>query len=375
MGLDQAVQAARFGQDQLVERYKKYEKFVPAAAFLGGTLFDIITLGRIDQLGTLVQQAIYTAMAALLILAEVRELRAPIVVPEKPAFLRKAWHYREEAAHFLLGGLLSSFTLFYFKSSSFLGALLFFIVIAGLLIGNEFSIIRSLGLSLRTAMLAVCVASYLFVVVPIAWGSIGFLQFLTALLGAAALLGIAYVLALRHLAPRDQLLKRVVFPYVGVLALFLGMYGLRLIPPVPLSLTHIGIYHGVERVSGGYKVSFEKPWWRFWENGDQAFRARPGDKIYVFFSVFSPGGFKDSVKIRWLRKDAREGWKASDAMPVAIAGGREQGWRGFAYKANYQPGDWQVRIETKDEREIGRIYLYVEPDSGTEPRAVQEKVI
>ncbi|HEX4922592.1 MAG TPA: DUF2914 domain-containing protein, partial [Bdellovibrionales bacterium] len=41
------------------------------------------------------------------------------------------------------------------------------------------------------------------------------------------------------------------------------------------------------------------------------------------------------------------------------SGGREEGFRGFTFKQNYQPGDWRVKIETTDGREIGRITFEV----------------
>ena len=42
-----------------------------------------------------------------------------------------------------------------------------------------------------------------------------------------------------------------------------------------------------------------------------------------------------------------------------ITGGRKEGYRGFAMKQNYQPGEWRISIETTDGREIGRIYFEV----------------
>lgn len=361
-------------RERALTTYRRYEKFVPAVSFIAGMLFDILTLGRIDQLSSLLQQAAYLTIIMALLCVEVRELRGPIEI--KNAKAQKIWHYREEAFHFLLGSLLSSFTLFYFKSSSFIGSFAFFVIICACLVGNEFSVVRSAGLAMRTVLFCICLTSYLFCLVPILWHSIGLWQFLTALVVSLAFFAPIYAFMVTKLGDRGVILRRVGYPYAGVIAAFLVLYLFKLIPPVPLSLTHIGIYRSVERVPGGYKISYTKPFWRFWEQGDQFFRFRKGERIYCFFSVFSPGGFKDSVKVRWLHKDERRGWQPSDAVPVAIAGGRNEGWRGFAYKANYQPGDWQVRIETKDEREIGRIYLYVEPDDDeSAERIIQEKVI
>jgi hypothetical protein len=362
--LQKAMQAARRGGERIKETYARYEKFVPAASFGAGLLYDIITIGRIDQMANLLQQAAFLLLATGLLALEIADTHAPLQVPAK---LAKIWHYRDEATHFLLGSLLSSFTIFFFKASSLVGSSLFFVIIIGCLVGNEFSTLRQLGISMRTVLFCVCMTSFLVCVVPIAWGRVGLLPFITALLASAAFGGGLVYLMMRRWQNRDLLIRRVAYPYGGMLATFLILYAFHLIPPVPLSIKHVGIYRSVERVKDGYQVTYARPRWRFWQTGDQTFVARAGDKIYCFFSVFSPSGFKDSVRVRWMYDDPKDGWTGRDTMPVAITGGREQGFRGFAYKGNFKPGDWQVRIETADALEIGRIYLTVETADAAEP--------
>jgi hypothetical protein len=143
-----------------------------------------------------------------------------------------------------------------------------------------------------------------------------------------------------------------------VLLGFLTLYFFRLIPPVPLSIPFIGVYHGVERTEQGYRLSHERPAWRVWHNGDQNFSAQPGDKVYVYFRIFSPTNFSDQVLLRWYRKG--EDWTLQDTIPIRIVGGREAGFRGYGVKTNYQPGAWKVQVETTDGREIGRVYFDLE---------------
>jgi hypothetical protein len=107
-------------------------------------------------------------------------------------------------------------------------------------------------------------------------------------------------------------------------------------------------------------LTHERPWWRFWHNGDQEFRAQPGDKVVVFFRIFSPARFSDQVQMRWLWKPAGRGWALQDTIRINIVGGREQGFRGYGVKSNYQPGSWKVQVETTDGREIGRVYFDLE---------------
>ncbi len=45
------------------------------------------------------------------------------------------------------------------------------------------------------------------------------------------------------------------------------------------------------------------------------------------------------------------------SISIKIVGGREQGFRGYGVKSNYQPGGWKVKVETTDGREIGQVNL------------------
>jgi hypothetical protein len=125
----------------------------------------------------------------------------------------------------------------------------------------------------------------------------------------------------------------------------------------------MGVYHGVERTDAGYKLSHERPAWRIWHKGDQWFSAQPGDKVHVYFRIFSPSRFSDQVLMGWYRYEGGakgRGWVLQDTIPIKILGGREEGFRGYGAKSNYQPGQWKVHVETTDGREIGRIYFSVE---------------
>ena len=153
--------------------------------------------------------------------------------------------------------------------------------------------------------------------------------------------------------------KEILVPFGVVLLAFLAAYLFRVIPPVPLSIPFIGVYHSVERAGDEYRLGHERPAWRFWQNGDQEFRAQPGDRVFVFFRVFSPTSFADEVRMQWFHHQAA-GWVPQDTIPIKITGGRAEGFRGYGFKTNYQPGDWKVQVETTDGREIGRIYFNLE---------------
>jgi hypothetical protein len=144
-----------------------------------------------------------------------------------------------------------------------------------------------------------------------------------------------------------------------VSGLFLAFYLAGLIPPVPIAAKTLGIYHRVEHVGDRFIVSYEPSFWRFWRHDDEAFGAEPGDIVHVFFAIYSPTRFDDTVFVRWSLKDPAQGWQDSDRIPIHITGGRREGFRGFATKQNFSDGDWRVLVETRDGREISRLHFTV----------------
>jgi hypothetical protein len=344
----------------------RYEHWWPPLFFVAGFLLDAATLNRIDDPFVLLQQALCIVGSAALVGAELLR-REGALAP--PPWVERLWRFRAPLAHFLLGTLLNSYTIFYFKSASALTSFIFLALLLAILLVTEFRHFGESQLALHMGLVALSVVSYAASLVPIAVGSIGTLPFLGSLALTAAALGGLHALFRRRLAARPEALRAVVArPFVGVPAVFALLYFLQIIPPVPLSLTYLGVFHSVRKEGGEYLLEYTRPWWKFWQHGDQTFYARPGDAIHAFARVYSPGGFQDRLVVRWLRYDPRLGWQASDAIPLPIVGGREEGFRGTTRKAHYEPGDWRVQVETSDGRELGRIRFEVVPDDSPEPR-------
>jgi len=353
------IPAPATGARPLQHYLERNERKIAIWAFIAGFAFDIFTFARVDSWSAIGQQVFYLAVitAALVqMLLEDGKLRTDL----DRMFAPRRWYfqYRTAIVHFFFGSLLNLYTIYFFKSSSLLVSSSFLAVLVLLLAANEWKRFKSLGLAFKFALLSLCYLSFFAHVVPVFAGSIGLMVFLLSiLLGCVPLLVVAW--GIRAYAPDvlGQTRRQIVVPLGLVLVFFLASYLFRLIPPVPLSLPFIGVYHGVERTRDGYQLSHERPFWRVWHNGDQLFYAQPGDKVYVFFRIFSPTRFADQVQVRWYLKDAARGWVLQDTIPINILGGRERGFRGYGVKVNYQPGRWKVQVETTDGREIGRIYF------------------
>jgi hypothetical protein len=348
--------------DRLWRFYEQNERTVDIAFFAGGFLFDVFTLSRVDAWVSITQQVVYLLAAAAILLHIFFDEGNPARQLDT-MFALKRWYfeYRPAVVHFLLGALLSVYTLFFFKSSSLLVSFAFLLLLVLALVVNESKRFKRLGLPFKFALLSVCLLSFSAIIVPVVIGSIGMIVFLVSMLVGSVPVALIYRRIRIHAPERSvQASQQIFVPFGLVLMGFLTLYLFRLIPPVPLSIPFMGVYHGVERTEAGYRLTHAPASWRFWRRGDQYFAAQPGDRIYVFFRIFSPARFSDQVTMRWYWKPQDGRWSLQDAIPIAIVGGREQGFRGYGFKSNYQSGDWKVEVETTDGREIGRIHFLVE---------------
>jgi hypothetical protein len=339
--------------DRLKLYYERNEQKVAILSFICGFFFDILMVDRADSWFAIGQQVLYLAVIlAALTQMFFEEGKPPLETGT--VFAVKRWYYRYRTAivHFFLGTLLNVYTIFFFKSSSLLVSFAFLAFLVFLLWANESARFKSLGLSFKFTLLSLCTMCFSANVVPIFVGSIGLVVFLLSMFaGCLPLLCVVWWIR-KHspdLFPRAR--RQMLAPLGGVLVGFLAFYFFRLIPPVPLSIPFIGIYHAVEKTQDTYRLSHERPAWRIWQHGDQEFLAQPGDKVYVFF---------DQVQLRWYLKEEARGWTLQDTIPIKILGGRAEGFRGYGFKSNYQPGEWKVQVETTDGREIGRVYFQLE---------------
>jgi hypothetical protein len=144
------------------------------------------------------------------------------------------------------------------------------------------------------------------------------------------------------------------------------LYFFNFIPPVPLSLKEIGIYHDVTRESGvGYHVSYEPPnWFAFWEETNPVYHAQIGDPVYCFSSVFAPTGLSTPVSHIWQWLDpATNTWQEIATISFPIDGGRSAGYEGYSLILLPYAGEWRCNVETSSNQLIGRTTFSVSTSS------------
>jgi hypothetical protein len=339
--------------------------------FVAGFLFDVLTIGRIDSRADLAIQLLYILALTVLIVLQHREARGRWT---PPAAVRRVWAYNLEVLHFFYGGLLSAYVILYFRSSTGARPLVFFLTIVGLFVVNEMPQIRRAGHRLRLGLYAFCVLSFLNYFVPIVVGRMNGWVFLIAWLLSVAVVWLLAGRLSAGSAERGPERRRLFAPGAVVCAAVALLYVLRLIPPVPMSVTFQGIYHEVRRHSGGYTLVYERPeWWRWWRHDSRPFHAAPGDRVHYFMRVFAPARFTQQIFTRWERQDASGDWQTANRIELpVIRGGRAEGFRTFARKTNFEPGRWRVTAETGDGRALATVTFTIERIEATTPDTLEE---
>lgn len=351
-------------KSQLLEYYEKNETKADIAFFLGGVLLDIFTLSDIDDPISILQQVLYLASVGSILYFDFLGHCGVWAVPPR---LEKIWNYRQLIVHFLMGSLLSMYSLFFLKSSSFFSSIFFVLFLVALMVANEMKAVQKSEVNLKVGLYVICLFSFFSMMYPVLLGFVGWLPFILSAATTAVVLFGVFKLIERKITDRKMIVRALVAPGLSVISLFVVFYLLGWIPPVPLSVQSMGVYHRVEKRLDKYELYFEKPWWKFWQTGDQDFLAEPEDKIFFFARIFSPARFDDSVILHWMFYDLKRGWQTTDKIAMRVTGGRKGGYRGFTTKQNFLEGDWRISVETTDGREIGRYYFSVTKAPQTNP--------
>lgn len=349
--------------EKIKDLHQNRPHLLSAMFFVFGFIFDLATLDAIDDAFTLATQVLYLIILLILLTLEL----TPNSWENYQNVLRKILSYQTEVFHFFLGALLSAYTIFYFKSASLAVSFFFLFFMVSLLILNEFPFVKSRGPFVKVGLLTLCSISFFLCLIPTITGSMGLVVFLASLfLGPLPIFAVLSIAKKKNM--KNELTVQLTVPTLTVTLVFLALYLFRLIPPVPLSLKHLGVYHQVQRVEGGYQLSTMRPWWKFWHEGDQLFHARENDRVFIFTRIFAPGKFQGDVVVHWQTQDQSGDWQTTDRIPLSIGGGRREGYRGFTYKSQIRPGHWRVMVETPRQLEIGRIHFEIVKDSSQSTR-------
>jgi hypothetical protein len=341
-------------------------------AFFGGFVVDNLTLNRVDQLFDNMVLAGYVmlAMFGLIFLYAGSSGRMGERISEF------AGRWAPLLVQFAFGGLMSGLLVFYSRSGSWWTSWPYLVLMLVVILGNEFIKKRASRLLFNLGVFFVALFSYVVLIVPVLMGRMGDEVFLLSGVAALAVF-VLFLKALYKVVPNFMAMNtRMLLVVIATLYLSLNvLYFANLIPPIPLSMKEMGVYHNVvKREEGGYVLSYEKgPWYALWHYSDNTFHYAQGDRVYCYASVFAPARFKTAIRHRWEYYDAVQGaWREHYQTSFSIDGGRDAGYRGYSFIESVREGAWRCSVETERGQVIGRTLFRVVV--GTVPRVLVTRV-
>ncbi len=338
--------------------YKATRSFVGhhwlTISFIFGFVCDNIMLHRIDQVLTNVILLTYIILTMLSNMT----LYIGIAGRMSDRVNNLFREYSPVVMQFAFGGVLSGMLIFYGRSGSLTDSWPFLLLIVGVIYGNETITRRGQRLIYNQVIFFVGLFAYVTLIIPVVLGKMGPVVFVGSGLMALFIMYLFFGLVTLIVPNFVQIQKRNAVFIIGVIYLtFNVLYFTNLIPPIPLALKEIGVYHSVEKQGESeYKVTYEKPaWWEWYKKTDTKFHYQTGEDIYCFASVFAPVRLSVSIYHRWEYFDAVEKkWKEYGLLTYPIVGGREEGYRGYTQINGYHEGTWRCTVETDRGQVIGR---------------------
>ncbi len=339
---------------RFIERIPFVRHHFLTTMFILGFVMDNLTLNRVDQKFDNAVLASYVVFAMVGILS----LYAAIAqrFSDRVNLFVRTWS--PALLQYAFGGLLSGMLIFYGRSSAFFESWPYMLIILIAIFGNETIKNRDQRLVYNLSIFFIGLFSYVVLVVPVLTGKMGALTFFFS--GCIALFIMYWFFkVLTWIVPNFIALQRrtVVFTIGLIYVTFNFLYFANIIPPIPLSLKDLGIYHNIIRSENEtYSLTYEKPsWWLPLRKSDSVFHYAPGDNIYCYTSVFAPTKLATEIYHKWEYYDSSLGeWTFHGRFKYTIEGGRGDGFRGYTVIESVREGKWRCTVETERGQALGR---------------------
>lgn len=350
--------------------YAKYERVLMPATLVGGFLLDYFTFTSIQISTTFILLFAYWVLAgAVITFSHVYDAGR---LPQKNA-LRYARLFAPLAVQFAFGSLLGSSLIFYWFSGAFSVSWPLMIIIVLLLVFNDAFRHHFEKPLVQISVYFFATFSLLSVLLPFLFSSLSAWLFVAA--GAISLvIFLAYVYYLLIFANHLQAQKKRLFLLLFIIAGAMNaLYFTNIIPPIPLALREAGVYHSLKRSGAQYIMGAENENFLRAALFGQKVHVAPGEKTFVYTSIFAPAQLKTTIVHHWLYYDeAKKDWVDKGDLKFTINGGRKEGYKGYSYQSNLAAGKWRVYVENQRGQVLGRVIFTVEKVDA--PVALQEIV-
>lgn len=334
------------------------EKKLSFLAFIAGFAWDGIFLTRVTVNEASIVLGIYLGFIAFGIVA-FNAVESKISAGK---LLRRSVAWIPYVIQFMYGTLFNASLIFFTQSAELSASWPFLLFIAVIVLGNEIFHRRRDRLTFQMIMFFVAEFLYFALIVPIIVGKMGSGIFISSGLISIVIIMIVSLAVSRFARARfveGKVIRGliIIFIYVGINVLYFE----NIIPPIPLSLKNVGVYHSVLKSGNDYKVTYEPmPSYVFWRKENSIFHAPAGSDAYVLSSIFAPTSISTQVYHEWWYFDINTNqWLLVSKIPFKISGGRDGGFRGYSKKEHIYIGDWRVDLTTDQNQRVGRLYFTV----------------
>lgn len=363
----------RFKNSRFRSFISTYEKYFLILFFIGGFIFDSLTLGRIDRTYDLT--VLCSHMTFLTITLYLYNL-----VDDgrwENTILERFQMYFPLAIQFFFGGLSSAYVIFFSRSVSLTKTLSFFIILVALLIANEFLKKRISNKYFQFSVYFFVNFTFSIFIVPVLIKQMNTMVFIFSGL-TSLVFTILFITFIYRSSPSTRaeisIAKqfRIVFILYAIINVF---YFTNLIPPVPLALQSGMVAHNVQKENNSYIVTYEQEeWYIFWRDHRIKFIHQPEERVFIFASIFAPTAIKKSIYHRWKwYNEVSKKWEISDKISYQITGGRDEGFRGYTYKDNVKPGLWKVDVITEEGLILGVIDFEIIANPNLQPHKLVKR--
>lgn len=366
-------QLVRLKNSPLPQFLQKHKKYAPLLFFIGGFIFDTLTLGRIDRVYDLtvlcVHMTTLTITLYLFNLADDGKWKNTILERVEPYF--------PLAIQFFFGGLSSAYVIYFSRSVSISKTAAFFVILVVLLFANEFLKKRISNKYLQFSIYYFISFTFFAFMIPVFLRDMGHVIFIcSGLVSLGITISLIVFIYRRSPSTRAEVhLGKLITLIISIYLSINTFYHFKLIPPVPLALQTGIVAHNINVKNNTYHVTYEKKKpYIFWRDHRSKFVRTPNEPVYIFSSIFAPTALEKAIIHRWKWFDAsKDSWQTLDNISFNIKGGRNEGYRGYTYKRNVREGLWRVEVITQEELVLGIIDFEIIMNSSEKPKRLITK--
>ena len=334
--------------------YGRFERPISSLSLIAGFVFDALTLKRVDTLFENVWILAHLLVVAIFIIL-IHKTEGAAGDEQNPS---KKHFWYVNILQFFFGGILSTYLVFYFRSSDIFTTWPFIVLLVLAFWANESLKKHYVRFSFQVSLFFLSIYSFMIFLVPIVLHEISARVFLLSgflSLGIISLFTLIVFHFIKNKKENSESKKMIVSLILAIFIVVNGLYFTNLIPPIPLSLKDAEVLHSISRnTDGNYDATFEDYGWKGYFMMYPDFHKVPGQPVYAYSAIFSPKGLNLNIIHEWQHYDqTKNKWITTNEITLSVVGGRDNGFRTYSSRSNLEEGKWRVNIKTKQGQTIG----------------------